>query len=121
MLHPILPSPRSAWGLGVLVATLLAAGSASAQGWSKEQERPPRLGQFVYTAPNAPGVNYLLPPGEKAVPWNVPATEQMRQMGMPIPSSAQPMDERSCAEKYRTYDPSSGLYRASDGRWMPCP
>lgn len=121
MAHPMLSLPRRALALAALLVAGIAAGPALAGGWDASGERPPRLGQFVYTAPNAPGINYLLPPGQKAVPWNEPASTQMQQMGQPVPASARTADEQACAARHRSYDPASGLYRASDGHWKPCP
>lgn len=121
MPHPMLPTPRWARALVAFLVLGTSAAPALAGGWDASGERPPRLGQFVYTAPNAPGINYLLPPGQKAVPWSEPASEQMGQMGQPVPASARTADEQACARKYRSYDRASGLYRASDGHWKPCP
>ena len=123
MPHSILMPTRSARALllALAFAPALGAGVARADGaWSASGERPPRLGQFSQTAPNGNGINYLLPPGQKAVPWNVPASEQMQQMGAGVPA-AQPSDMDACARRHPSYDASTGLYRTDNGRWKPCP
>ncbi len=122
MPHSILMPPRAACAVVLALVPLLAPAVARADGaWNGASERPPRLGQFSQTAPNGNGINYLLPPGQKAVPWNEPASQQMQQMGERLPVSAEPSDIDACTRKYPSYDPASGLYRAENGRWKPCP
>lgn len=122
MPYSMLMPTRAACAVLLALAPLLAPAMARADGaWDASAERPPRLGQFSQTSPNGNGVNYLLPPGQKAVPWNEPASQQMQQMGARAPSSALPSDMDACARKYPSYDPSSGLFRADNGRWKPCP
>ncbi|MEM8853402.1 MAG: BA14K family protein [Pseudomonadota bacterium] len=69
--------------------------------WSRQSERPPRKGEWFYTGPMPPAVNFLVPMGkrhlyQKPTPWT-------------------PAWYAYCAKRWPSFNPRTGTIRTPDG------
>lgn len=90
-----------AFGVALILIATSFSFASHAEPWTTRRERPPHLGEWFYTGPINPAVNFLVPYGEhyrfaKPPPW----TKEWYAY---------------CAARWPSFDPNTGTIITPDG------